>query len=214
MSPRLQRLAPPGKPDLTVESPYAPITIPPAACLLQASSSRTSPMQPISASTYEHTAARTRRKWGERRGGESIVAFATDNAPFSVVWVRNWSKGAAPAPERPADSLRPSCRWLSGTPAPKGFRYGSCSVFTGGQCGRPGPKTLGGLRRFYWFVRQQHDRRRRVRDRNVIAAAQLLHPLLHRRTRRDPAHHLHALRAGFLDDVERRIFIKRGAKSS
>lgn len=34
MPPRLQRRAPPGKPDLTVESPYAPITIPPAVCLL------------------------------------------------------------------------------------------------------------------------------------------------------------------------------------
>ena len=90
MSPRLQRLAPPGKPDLTVESPYAPITIPPAVCLLQALGSRASPMQPISASTYEHTAARTRRKWGERGGGESIVAFAANPAAFSAVWVRNW----------------------------------------------------------------------------------------------------------------------------
>jgi hypothetical protein len=100
MSPRLQRRAPPGKPDLTVESPYAPITIPPAVCLRQAPSSRASPMQPISTSTYEHTAARTRRKWGERRGGESIVAFATDTAPFSVVWDGNWSK-EVPYPRMP-----------------------------------------------------------------------------------------------------------------
>jgi hypothetical protein len=33
-------------------------------------------MQPISAPSDEHIAARTRRKWGERCGGESIVAAA------------------------------------------------------------------------------------------------------------------------------------------
>jgi hypothetical protein len=32
MPQRLPRFAPPEKPDLTVESPSAPITIPPAAC--------------------------------------------------------------------------------------------------------------------------------------------------------------------------------------
>ena len=77
MSPRLQRLAPPGKPDLTVESPYAPITIPPALRLLSALGGITSPMQPTSASSGEHIAARTRRKWGELGRGESMVASAT-----------------------------------------------------------------------------------------------------------------------------------------
>ena len=35
---------------------------------------RIAPMQPTSASSNEHTAARTRRKWGERRHGKPIVA--------------------------------------------------------------------------------------------------------------------------------------------
>jgi hypothetical protein len=110
MPPRLLRLAPPGKPDLTVESPSAPITIPPAACLLQAPASRTPPMQPISAPTYEHTAARTRRKWGERGGGESIVAFLRPHR-FWRFLVLNGIQGGPCPPFRttscvPFDSLQ------------------------------------------------------------------------------------------------------------
>jgi hypothetical protein len=70
-----QRLALPAEPDLTVESPCAPITIPPAACLLEAHTRYTSPMQPTSAPRYEYIAARTRRKWGELSGGELMVAL-------------------------------------------------------------------------------------------------------------------------------------------
>src|SRR5450631_2727782 len=70
-------------------------------------------------------------------------------------------------------------------------------------------KASGGLGRFDRFVRQQHDRRRRVRDRNVIGATQFLHLPLYSRARRDPAHQLDTLCAGLLDDVERRVFIER-----
>ena len=113
MPPRLQPLAPPGKSELTVESPSAPITIPPAACLLQAPASRTPPMQPISAPTYEHSAARTRRKWGERRGGESIVALRSITRRFWRFWVLDRMQGALPSISRHFGTVKLSADTLA-----------------------------------------------------------------------------------------------------
>jgi len=74
MRPSPQHPAPSVKPDLIVESPYAPNTIPPAACPLQARQPN-APTQPASASRLEDIATRTRRKWGRVHwGGESMVA--------------------------------------------------------------------------------------------------------------------------------------------
>jgi hypothetical protein len=73
-----QRHAPSRPSNLTVESPSAPNTISIGRLPARgAPAAERPPMQPISASTYEHTAARSRRKWGERGRGESMVAFET-----------------------------------------------------------------------------------------------------------------------------------------
>jgi hypothetical protein len=60
--------------------PIAPITIPWTARLLAALVQSVRrlhvPLQPTSASSDEHIAGGTRRKWGEHHGGESIVAAA------------------------------------------------------------------------------------------------------------------------------------------
>src|ERR1700730_2349564 len=48
---------------------------------IQALGDPTSPMQIISALTYEHTAGGTRRKWGERRRSESMVAASRCGSP-------------------------------------------------------------------------------------------------------------------------------------
>jgi hypothetical protein len=58
MPPRPQPRAPPQKPDLTVDSPSALITIPTSRMLsFMRLAATPSPMQPTSASMYEYTAA-------------------------------------------------------------------------------------------------------------------------------------------------------------
>src|ERR1700742_1510566 len=56
-------------------------------------------MRSISASTYEHTAGRTRRKWGEIRRSESIVVFAPLKIPgtakaCTLTQSRGWLRSA------------------------------------------------------------------------------------------------------------------------
>jgi hypothetical protein len=67
--------------------PIAPITIPSTARLLAAlvynAGGCTPLMQPTSASSDEHIAGGTRRKWGEPHGGKSIVAFGHATRRFT-----------------------------------------------------------------------------------------------------------------------------------
>ena len=64
-------------------------------------------MQPISALKDEHTAARTRRKWGERRGGKPFLAVLRtvefSNDPSEPI---TWKK---PPHARNGDGVR----WIS-----------------------------------------------------------------------------------------------------
>jgi hypothetical protein len=64
MRSRQRRSAPPGQADLIAESPSAPNTILPAACLPSAGRPSTPMQRRLRIEITQHNAARTRRKWG------------------------------------------------------------------------------------------------------------------------------------------------------